>query len=138
MNYYLSALKKYAVFSGRARRSEYWFFVLINVLIATALSLFDPFVFGTGEDATKVLSSVYGLAVLLPSLAVLVRRLHDTNRSGWWILIGVVPLVGAIVLFILACFDSTPGDNRFGPNPKTGTTTIAPAPAPEAPLQPNL
>lgn len=119
MNWYLAVLKKYAVFSGRARRSEYWFFVLFNVIIGFVLGFIDG-IFGLGnpEAGVGVLGTIYSLAVLIPSIAVGVRRLHDTDRSGWWLLIGLIPLIGAIVLIVFFVMDSTPGDNRFGPNPK--------------------
>jgi len=123
MDWYLAVLKKYVEFTGRARRQEYWMFVLINVVISIGLSIVDN-VLGTKTAGSGILSGIYSLAVLLPSLAVTVRRLHDTNRSGWWILIGLVPLVGWIVLIIFLVQDSDPGDNQYGPNPK-----LAPAPA---------
>jgi uncharacterized membrane protein YhaH (DUF805 family) len=113
MNYYLEVLKKYAVFSGRARRKEYWMFILFN-FIAYAILGFIEVLLGI----PAILSSIYGLAVLIPSLAVCVRRLHDSGRSGWWILIGLLPLVGFIVLLIFMVLDSQPGDNQYGPNPK--------------------
>jgi uncharacterized membrane protein YhaH (DUF805 family) len=127
MQWYVEVLKKYAVFSGRARRKELWMFALISFLIALALSIIE---FSTGlYDATTnlgYLSSIYGLAVLLPSLAVGVRRLHDTGRSGLWILIGLVPLVGAIVLIVFYVIEGDAGENEYGPNPKQ---MAAPQPA---------
>jgi uncharacterized membrane protein YhaH (DUF805 family) len=95
MNWYLQALKKYTVFTGRARRMEYWFFVLFNILISAALSVVDYFT-GTYSDVyhTGLLGGLYSLGVLLPAIAVTVRRLHDTGRSGWWILIALVPVIG--------------------------------------------
>jgi uncharacterized membrane protein YhaH (DUF805 family) len=113
MNWYLEALKKYAVFSGRARRTAYWMFVLFNVIIAVVLAIIDGLVGSPG-----ILGLLYGLAVLIPGLAVSVRRLHDTNRSGWWLLICLIPLVGAIILLVFMVQDSQPGENRYGPNPK--------------------
>ena len=114
MNWYLNVLKdKYAVFSGRARRKEYWMFLLFNVLIAIGLGIIEA-VIGTGG----LLGAVYSLAVLIPSIAVTVRRLHDTSRTGWWILIVLVPVVGTIILLIFMVLDSQPGDNEYGPNPK--------------------
>ena len=113
MNWYLKVLKKYAVLSGRAQRKEYWMFFLFNFIIAFVLGFVEGLAGGPG-----VLGSLYGLAVLIPGIAVSVRRLHDTNRSGWWVLISVVPLIGAIVLLIFMVEDSQPGDNRYGPNPK--------------------
>jgi uncharacterized membrane protein YhaH (DUF805 family) len=119
MDWYIAVIKKYAVFSGRARRKEYWYFVLFNILISIGLSIIDA-VLGTGnaETGTGLLSGIYSLAVLIPSLAVLVRRLHDTNRSGWWILIGLIPIIGWIVLLVFMVEDSNPGQNQYGANPK--------------------
>ncbi len=119
MNWYVEALRKYADFSGRARRREYWFFFLFNVLIAAGLSLVDAFV-GTADPLAGVglLSGLYSLGVLLPSLAVGVRRLHDIGRTGWWLLIGIVPILGSLILLIFAVLDSQVGPNEYGPNPK--------------------
>jgi len=118
MNRYLAVLKKYAVFSGRACRREYWAFALGNVLIAFALSLIEGLAGIAAETGTSVLASLFSLAVLVPSLAVSVRRLHDTNRSGWWLLVALVPLIGGFVLLIFMVEDGTPGENQHGPNPK--------------------
>ncbi|WP_417659408.1 DUF805 domain-containing protein [Pseudidiomarina sp.] len=119
MNWYIAVLKKYAVFTGRARRSEYWFFVLFNVIISLVLGFIDGFLaLGDPEAGIGLLSVIYGLAVLIPSIAVGVRRLHDTDRSGWWLLISLIPLIGGIVLLVFFVLDGTPGENRFGPNPK--------------------
>ena len=119
MNWYLGVLKKYAEFSGRARRREYWNFALFNILIAIVLALIDRLTgtFGAGRGF-GLLGGLYALAVLLPSLAVGVRRLHDTNRSGWWLLIGLIPCIGFIVLIVFLVQDSQAGDNQYGPNPK--------------------
>jgi uncharacterized membrane protein YhaH (DUF805 family) len=119
VNWYLEVLKKYTVFTGRARRKEYWFFVLFNVLILVLLVVVDGLLGTLNEEAgVGLFSGLYSLAVLIPGIAVLVRRLHDIDRTGWWALIGLVPFVGGIVLLVLAALDSTPGENRFGPNPK--------------------
>ena len=118
MNWYVETLKKFAVFGGRAQRMEYWVFVLVNLLITVALGFVEGLARNTSELQTSVLASLFTLAVLLPSLGVTVRRLHDTGRSGWWILIGIVPLIGSIVLFIFMVTDSQPGENSYGPNPK--------------------
>lgn len=119
MNWYLAVLKKYAVFEGRARRKEYWFFVLFNLLITLGLTMIDG-VTGTLDPRGGVglLSGLYTLAVIIPAIAVSVRRLHDTDRSGWWFLIAFIPVIGPIVLLVFMALDGTPGDNRFGPNPK--------------------
>ena len=117
MNYYLSVLKKYAVFSGRAQRAEYWYFVLFNMIIGIVLGII-----GGGIDSSGILSRIYPLAVLIPSIAVSVRRLHDTNHSGWWLLINLLPLIGTIILVVFLVRDSQPGQNQYGPNPKGMTT----------------
>lgn len=122
MSWFIIALKKYADFSGRARRKEYWFFVLFYVLISIVATLLDM---QTGSYDPSIgmgiLGGLVALGFLLPQLAVTVRRLHDTGRSGWMILICLIPLIGAIWLLVLMVFDSSPGDNRFGPNPKEQT-----------------
>mgnify|MGYP003460229328 CR=1 FL=1 len=122
MNWYLEVLKKYAVFGGRARRSEYWYFVLFNLIISIVLAIVDGMLgsFST-ERGVGLLEGIYSLAVLIPGIAVSVRRLHDTNRSGWWLLIVFVPLIGVIVLFVYMVQDSQPGENQYGPNPKLAT-----------------
>jgi uncharacterized membrane protein YhaH (DUF805 family) len=120
MNWYIEVLKKYATFSGRARRKEYWMFVLVNCLVAAGLGIIEAVMRG-GSSGGAILANLYLLAVLLPSLAVAARRLHDTNRSGWLLLISLIPLVGAIVLLIFLVEDSRPGDNKYGPNPKSAT-----------------
>jgi uncharacterized membrane protein YhaH (DUF805 family) len=116
MNGYVATLKKYADFSGRARRTEYWLFVLFNMVIAVLLSVIDYVLSSPG-----IIGLLFALAILLPSIAVGVRRLHDTDRSGWWLLIAFVPLIGGIVLLVFFVLDSTPGDNKYGANPKAAT-----------------
>ena len=125
MSWYLEVLKKYAVFSGRARRAEYWYFVLFNIIVAIVLSLIDTLL-GTFNfmQGVGLLSGLYSLAVLIPTLAVTVRRLHDVDRSGWWIFINLIPLIGTIVLLVFAVTDGTPGSNRYGPNPKESTARV--------------
>lgn len=114
MEWYISVLKKYAVFQGRARRKEYWMFVLFNFIIAVVLSILSRVagIFG-------IVSALYSLAVLIPGLAVCVRRLHDIGKSGWWLFLVLVPLVGSIILLVWYCKDSEEGENDFGPCPKT-------------------
>ena len=119
MNWFLTVLKKYAVFTGRAQRAEYWYFVLIYTIIYFVLGFVDRMFGATRlQEGPGLLAGIFVLATLIPSLAVGARRLHDTNRSGWWLLISLVPLIGWIVLLVFTVQDSTPGDNRFGPNPK--------------------
>ena len=138
MNWYLEVLKKYAVFTGRAQRQEYWMFVLFQFIIGFVLGIVDG-VAGTGGSGNffGVLSLLCALATFLPGLAVLVRRLHDTNRSGAWAFIALVPIVGAIVLLVFAAQDGELGDNQYGPNPKLMAIRFAPgAPAPPQPQPP--
>jgi len=114
MDWYLMALKKYADFKGRSQRKEYWMFTLFNLLAFFVLSIVGS-VLG---DQAELLTGIYSLGVLLPSIAVTVRRLHDIGRSGWWALLMVVPVVGALVLVVFALQDSQPEANEYGPNPK--------------------
>jgi uncharacterized membrane protein YhaH (DUF805 family) len=114
MDWYLSVLKKYTQFSGRSRRKEYWMFSLISFLFIIALGLIEGLL---GIDG--FLRAIYSLAVLVPSLAVVVRRLHDTNRNGWWFLIGLVPIVGIFVLLYFLVQDSQAESNQYGENPKS-------------------
>lgn len=116
MNGYLATLKKYADFNDRARRTEYWLFVLFSMAIAMVLGVVD-YVLGT----PGIIGLIFALAILIPSIAVGVRRLHDTDRSGWWLLIAFIPIIGTIALLIFLLLDGTPGDNRFGSNPKAAT-----------------
>ena len=110
---YLNVLKtKYAAFDGRARRKEYWGFTIINISIAIILGIIG------GIIKFTFLSVIFWLAVLLPSIAIGVRRLHDIGKSGWWLLIALVPIVGALYLLYLMVQDSNPGDNQYGANPK--------------------
>ncbi|CAI3579233.1 MULTISPECIES: DUF805 domain-containing protein [Clostridium] len=113
MNWYIEVLKKYADFNGRARRKEYWMFILFNIVIAIVLSVIDSLL-GTAP----IIYLVYILAVFIPSISVGVRRLHDIGKSGWWLFISFIPLVGGIWLLILTCKDSEPTENAYGVNPK--------------------
>lgn len=118
MSWYLEVLKKYAEFDGRARRKEYWMFVLVNIGVSICLALLGAMI-GGKLLGMNVLSLLYSVAVLIPSIAVGIRRLHDTGRSGWWTLIVFVPFIGVLVLLYFAVLDSEPGANAYGPNPKT-------------------
>jgi uncharacterized membrane protein YhaH (DUF805 family) len=111
INYYTGVLKNYVGFEGRARRAEYWQFTLVNFVISLVAELIGAAV------KFPLLDTIYGLAVFLPGLAVSVRRLHDTGRSGWWNLI-VFTCIGIIVLIVFLCQDSKPGPNKYGENPK--------------------
>ncbi|OGI65494.1 hypothetical protein A3A95_03190 [Candidatus Nomurabacteria bacterium RIFCSPLOWO2_01_FULL_39_18] len=155
MDNFIGVLKKYAVFKGRAGRREYWMFVLVSLIVSIVLSILDG-IFGLKLDKdTGVLSSLYSLAVFLPTLGVSIRRLHDTNHSGWWILApsiaglitvglfflsifqnnyvpliigGIVTLILGVALVIFFVLDSNPGENKYGPNPKEVVSTPTPAP----------
>ena len=120
MNYYFKVLRQYVDFKGRARRSEYWYFSLFSVLISIVLGIIDMTVLGADPFAGEsgMLGNLYSLAVLLPSLGVLVRRLHDVGKSGWFFLIVLIPLIGFIWLLILLFRDSQQGENKWGPSPK--------------------
>ena len=125
MNWYLEVIKNnYANFNGRARRKEYWMFTLINTIIISALYfiVFSSIDYSTGEmsglgSVVSVLVIVYALAIFVPSIAVCVRRLHDTDKSGWFFLLNFIPF-GGLVVFVFMCLDGTLGNNRFGSNPK--------------------
>lgn len=110
-NYYTGAFKKYAEFKGRARRSEYWYFVLFNVIAAFVAMGIDMMI------GMPVFYLIYVLGAFIPGLAVAVRRLHDTGKSGWMLLLALIPLVNFVLLYFM-CVDSQPGTNQYGPNPK--------------------
>lgn len=125
-----TVVRKYAVFSGRAPRSAYWWFALFSLVVVIITLAIDAIFFGTGETTTTATSATFqanagpatlvaSLALVLPTLGVAVRRLHDTDRRGWWILLGLIPLLGTVVLIVFYALDSTPGHNRFGSNPQT-------------------
>nr|WP_254115438.1 DUF805 domain-containing protein [Bacillus haynesii] len=113
VEWYIKVVKNYVGFQGRARRKEYWMFYLFNFIFSFVLG------FIKGFTGFSLLLNLYTIALLLPSLAVTVRRLHDIGKSGWWILIGFIPVVGQIILIILNCQDSEKRENQYGPNPKT-------------------
>ena len=125
MNWYLEALNKYAVFEGRARRKEYWFFMLFNFLISFAVNIFDRLM-GNYDQLSGVgfLGLIYMLGIMVPGLAVSIRRLHDTGRSGWWLLLSLIPVLGGIVLLYFMALDSDEGTNNYGPSPKDNPTEL--------------
>ncbi|MEK6636895.1 MAG: DUF805 domain-containing protein [Pseudomonadota bacterium] len=119
-DYMTVSLRRYADFSGRSRRMEYWMFVIFNIMVSFAASIIDM-VAGTATaigGVTGVFSALVFLALLIPGIAVTVRRLHDQDKSGWWFLIIFIPLLGAIVLLVFMFLEGTKGDNRFGSDPK--------------------
>ena len=129
MHWMLMPLRRYAEFSGRSRRKEYWMFSLLNGLVGLAVGL--VFLVGYHADMSQTemdtylmpvlyLACLYSLAAIIPGIAVTFRRLHDTDRSAWNLLWGLIPLIGSIMLIVFYCTDGTPGPNRFGPDPKAG------------------
>lgn len=140
MNYYLAVLKKYAEINGRASRAEYWYFVLFNVLIMIGLNILMA-ALGKVPGLGMILwltSTLYGLAMIVPGLTVAIRRLHDTNKSGWMLLLCLIPLIGSIIVLVFMILDSQPGANQYGPNPKEGqgSAGVTPPALPETPTQP--
>jgi uncharacterized membrane protein YhaH (DUF805 family) len=119
MSWYLKVLKQYADFRGRARRREFWWFALIHLLLICLLVIVE-LTLGLGDPVRRLglLSGLYVVGAAVPGLAVTVRRLHDWGRTGWWVLIAVIPVLGVIALLVLMLIDSQPGDNEYGPNPK--------------------
>lgn len=120
MSWFVTVLKRYATFRGRAGRPEYWYFILIYLVCSLGLAVLDAIV-GTAskDDGFGLFSGLFGLALLLPSIAVSVRRLHDTDRTGWWLLLNFIPVIGSIVLLVFAIQRGTPGSNRYGDGPGT-------------------
>jgi uncharacterized membrane protein YhaH (DUF805 family) len=121
MQWMVEPIRKYATFSGRARRAEYWWFYLFFVLLFTALTIVDVIIFGydpeSGDPTANLLAGLAALALLLPMLGVSVRRLHDRDKSGWWLLWGLLPLIGGLILLYQYVQRGTIGDNRFGADP---------------------
>ena len=112
MSWFMQALSNYAAFEGRARRKEYWYFTLFFIIASVVAGVVD------GLIGLPILSILVFLGLILPSISVGVRRLHDTGRSGWWYLLSFIPLIGAIILIIFFVMDSKPETNIYGPNPK--------------------
>ena len=119
MDWFVEVMRKYAVFKGRARRQEYWWYLLIYLLISVVLGMLDG-ISGQydAEAGAGLLSGLFALATFLPTLAVAVRRLHDTERSGWWVLITLLPFIGWLVFLYFMVRDGTRGPNAYGPAPK--------------------
>ena len=111
-----SGFRNYVGFSGRASRSEFWYWMLFTVLVSIAMTMIDLGILGISSNVNPF-SSIWSLIAFLPSLAIGVRRLHDTDRNGWWWLIAFIPLIGIIVLIVFWCSEGTRGPNRFGPDP---------------------
>ena len=125
MNWYLKCLKQYIDFWGRARRKEYWMFTLWNIVITMFLAALAAIGTEIGSDSSvsyipMVLYLLYGLFILIPSFTVSVRRLHDIGKSGWWILISLIPVIGGIILLVWYCTEGQRCENEWGPDPKEG------------------
>jgi len=138
MDYYIDGFKKYAVFEGRARRSEYWYFTLYNFIATIIVGIISSAI----HNAVLSISMIYFLVVFTPALAVSIRRLHDVGKSGWMMLLSLIPIIGTIWLLILFIRDSNPGDNEYGPNPKMSeispvlpSSPVVPTPTPSIPTQ---
>jgi len=113
-----SVLRQYATFGGRARRAEYWWFILFTALVSVVASTIDAVLGTMTQTGLGLIGTVVSLALLLPSLAVTVRRLHDTDRSGWWVLAFLIPIAGFVLWLVFMLSDSNPQPNRWGPSPK--------------------
>lgn len=111
MSWYIQAIKNYCNFSGRARRKEYWMFALISAVIVFVLGIID------GIIGINILTSLYSLFILIPELSLTFRRLHDIDKSAWWLLIALVPVIGAIILLVFSLKPGTVGDNTYGADP---------------------
>lgn len=118
MDWYFKVLKNYVGFSGRARRKEYWMFVLVNFVLTGVLSILDKMLGLRIAGDEGMLTTVYGVFIFLPYWAVQFRRLHDTDRSAWWLLLLLIPVVGWLIILAFNCQNGTPGVNKFGRDPK--------------------
>jgi uncharacterized membrane protein YhaH (DUF805 family) len=129
MEYMFLPLKRYADFSGRSRRKEYWMFALFYILLLGVLFLLSDGLGGFGEGAPSGpffwLFMLVILLLIIPSLAVQVRRFHDQDKSGWFVLLNFIPYVGGLIVFVFMCMDGTKGENRFGPDPKQTAVDVA-------------
>lgn len=113
-----TCFSKYVTFTGRARRSEYWYFALFYFIIYIIACIIDTVISLSSDEPTLIFKSLVCLAFILPSLAVFFRRLHDIGKSGWWWLLGLIPIIGTIILIVWACQDSAPEENQYGKSPK--------------------
>ncbi len=118
MNWYLMVLKRYVDFSGRSQRAEYWYFALGNLIVGFILGFIDGIMGANAQGGVGVLTMIYFLGILIPSLAVSVRRLHDTGRTGWWVFVAIIPILGPLLLLYFYVLDGEPGANAYGPDPK--------------------
>ncbi|TDX15360.1 uncharacterized membrane protein YhaH (DUF805 family) [Buttiauxella sp. BIGb0552] len=118
MDWYFKVLKNYLGFSGRARRKEFWMFILVNLVLTVVLSILDKMLGLRIAGDEGLLTTVYGVLIFLPYWAVQFRRLHDTDRSAWWLLLLLIPLVGWLIILAFNCQNGTPGENDYGADPK--------------------
>lgn len=118
MDWYLKVIRNYINFSGRARRKEYWTFILVNLILGIVLGVLDKILGLKIMGDKELLTTLYGIFIFLPSWAVNFRRLHDTDRSAWWLLLLVIPVIGWIIILLFNCQAGTDGNNRFGESPK--------------------
>lgn len=115
MEWMLMPLKRYADFSGRSRRKEYWMFYLMIILVYIVLALIGS---ALGEQVTAILIGIFALGIIIPAIAVQVRRFHDQDKSGWFVLLGLIPFVGGLIVLVFMCLEGTRGPNQYGPDPK--------------------
>jgi uncharacterized membrane protein YhaH (DUF805 family) len=129
-----TCLSKYVDFTGRARRSEFWYFFLFSLLVQVVASILDS-ILGTDFDtgSSGLISTIASLGLFLPSIAVSARRLHDIGKSGWWQLLAIIPIIGWIIVIIWYCTNTKPGANQYGPDPKNDLSSAYPPPPPPAP-----
>ena len=118
MDWYFKVLKNYLGFSGRARRKEFLMFILVNLVLTVVLSILDKMLGLRIAGDEGLLTTVYGVLIFLPYWAVQFRRLHDTDRSAWWLLLLLIPLVGWLIILAFNCQNGTPGENDYGADPK--------------------
>lgn len=118
MDWYINVLRNYVGFGGRARHKEFWMFMLVNIIFAFVLGVLDKMLGWQRAGGEGVLTTIYAILVFLPSWAVQFRRLHDTDRTAWWLVLLLIPVIGWLVIILFSCQDGTPGENRFGPDPK--------------------
>lgn len=118
MDWYFKVLSNYIGFRGRARRKEFWMFILVNLILTAVLSALDHILGWHRPNGEGTLTTIYGILIFLPWWAVQFRRLHDTDRSAWWLLLLIIPIVGWLVILVFNCQSGTAGSNRFGPDPK--------------------
>lgn len=118
MDWYFKVLRNYIGFSGRARRKEFWMFILVNLVLTVVLTILDKMLGLRIAKEEGLLATIYGLLIFLPYWAVQFRRLHDTDRSAWWLLLILIPIVGWLIILAFNCQNGTPGENKYGSDPK--------------------